>query len=71
MKKSLSLLLLTFLGLAASAQRIEVSTGLPGLLGGLSTGNGTSVSNLALLSSSAYAENVYATTLAIKHNNRR
>ena len=40
MKKSLSLLLLTFLGLAASAQRIEVSTGLPGALGSLSTWNG-------------------------------
>ena len=43
MKKTLSLLLLAFLGLAASAQRIEVSTGLPGLLSGLSVGNGGGV----------------------------
>ena len=43
MKKALTILFVILAGLWAVAQRIEVSTGLPGLLSGLSVGNGGGV----------------------------
>lgn len=70
MKKTLSLLICTFLGLAAYTQRIEVSTGLPGALGTLSTGNGTPLTNVAIPITTWYTNGGESVTHTIPSNTK-